>query len=225
VSLILVVFAVEHATPTEKLCRQIPDLLFHVVRCDLDGVPHCVAPESPRSRQICAMAEPQTIISLLSWCLSLRHFCLDRACFSRLRRPRANIRRISESVRPINDEKGRETMGNDGKRSVCRGGPNDLGRAAGHAVCPKETRLQIRTCCLAATLDPRTSNSIAYWLFDSTRLLLSSSSPRPCPPPQVAQQLGSLFKPRQKTEQDCPLRGRVAAEGRKNMARLPVYLL
>ena len=34
---------------------------FHVVRCNSDEVPHCVAPKSPRSRQISAMAEPPTM--------------------------------------------------------------------------------------------------------------------------------------------------------------------
>jgi len=37
-----------------------PDLPFHVVHCNNDEVPHSVAPESLRSRQIRTMAEPPT---------------------------------------------------------------------------------------------------------------------------------------------------------------------
>jgi len=60
-SLILVVLVVGNATSTETLCLQIPDLPFKVVGYDLDEAPYCVAPESPRSSQTSAMAEPPAL--------------------------------------------------------------------------------------------------------------------------------------------------------------------
>ena len=61
-TLILVVLAVGQAIRTEKLCRQIPDLLFQVVGCGFDGAPHCVAPKSLEKNHRSAMAEPPTIL-------------------------------------------------------------------------------------------------------------------------------------------------------------------
>ena len=47
--------------PNRKMCRQIPDMPFHVARRDSAEVLHFVAPESPRSRPNSAMAEPPTM--------------------------------------------------------------------------------------------------------------------------------------------------------------------
>jgi len=53
----------------------------------------------------------------------------------------------------------RETTRNDEKRKEATGrqeGPNDLGWAAGHAICRKGTSLQRLTCELAPTQNPCT---------------------------------------------------------------------
>jgi len=82
----------------------------------------------------------------------------------------------------------RETTRNDEKRKEATGrqeGPNDLGWAAGHAICRKGTSLQRLTCELAATQNPCTCD----WSLIGCLLLLARCRLRLCraavaPPPR-----------------------------------------
>ena len=121
--------------------------------------------------------------------------------------PMRNAREMTRSV-----EKRRETKGNDGSAGRARttlDEPLDTPSVRRRPVYSSAPVDGLKRSILAHQI------SIADWLSVAFRVLLSSSSPSPCSPPQVSQRWSSLLKPRQKTGQDCPLRGRVAVEGRK----------
>jgi len=144
-----------------SLLRAHGDLVRKMRRLDWDPCPSCLKTIDERGGQEWRKTVPRTILSdrdlktfecrrrctaLVSRCMSLRPFCLDRACFARPRRQRAGNRRGSKAERPRNDEKRRETGGNEGKRRDCSGGRSDLGQAAGHTDHLRDTCLQFRIC-------------------------------------------------------------------------------